>query len=205
MTARRASMIHVVSRFLHCDLTIFDGMHSYVDFSSSIIFGQEFQDYVEGGTGSDDIVGGHSTRHGKDEGMYTYLLTHDSMMTATTTHSYYYLLSLIPLRVGDILHGNSGDDVILGDNGQIIRDIVSFETFPWMTSVVWRKYEEPFEEYVVRSVRRYDDIDFVEGNGECTLLLLIIFIRLYLADVGVELLDIFLQYYLSVCVSIPAR
>ena len=55
------------------------------------------------------------------------------------------------------------DDVILGDNGEIVREIVNFTSmYPWMNGIVWRTYPQPFDDEKIRDVRRYDDIDFVE-------------------------------------------
>lgn len=32
--------------------------------------------------------------------------------------------------------------------------------------MVWLNYVEPFEAEVVREIRRYDDIDYIQGNDE---------------------------------------
>jgi len=66
----------------------------------------------------------------------------------------------------DTLSGGDGDDVILGDNGEIIRDVVSLEAeHPWMVHK-WKKYAYPFETERIRDVRRYDDIDHVQGDDK---------------------------------------
>lgn len=55
------------------------------------------------------------------------------------------------------------DDVILGDNGEIIREIFNFTSrYPWINGIVWIAYPQPFDGEKIRDVRRYDDIDFVE-------------------------------------------
>jgi Ca2+-binding RTX toxin-like protein len=57
----------------------------------------------------------------------------------------------------DVLYGNEMDDVILGDNGDILREVLSLKTdFPW-TSYVWKHYPPPFDNEVIRDVRLYDD------------------------------------------------
>ena len=64
--------------------------------------------------------------------------------------------------IGDKLYGDEMDDVILGDNGEIIRDIINFTSkYPWLHGIVWRTYPQPFSDEKIREVRRYDDIDFV--------------------------------------------
>lgn len=90
-------------------------------------------DTIYGGGGSDDIYGGHHKRHGED--------------------------------TGDVLYGGDMDDVVLGDNGEIIREMVpqqSISVFPWRNGIIWRNYPEPFDSEVIRDVRLYDDIDYVE-------------------------------------------
>ena len=63
------------------------------------------------------------------------------------------------IDTGDELHGGEGEDVILGDNGQIIRMRISEAgTYPWVTGSVWLSYPAPFEVSVVRNVTRYDDL-----------------------------------------------
>jgi len=45
-----------------------------------------------------------------------------------------------------------------------VREVESINTtFPW-TVHIWRKYSAPFETETIRDVRRYDDIDYVQGN-----------------------------------------
>jgi len=64
---------------------------------------------------------------------------------------------------GDTLSGGDHDDVILGDNGQIVRNRVSFVSeYPWINGMVWKKWPVPFDTEVIRDVRRYDDIDSVQ-------------------------------------------
>ena len=92
----------------------------------------EFEDIIDGGSGSDDIYGGHHKMFGKDS--------------------------------NDTLRGGDDDDVILGDNGEILREILGNVTdFPW-TVFVWKTYPEPFNSEKIRDVRRYDDIDYVQGD-----------------------------------------
>jgi len=65
---------------------------------------------------------------------------------------------------GDTLHGGEGDDVILGDNGQILREVEGLETeYPWIVHV-WVTYPAPFDTEPIRDLRRYDDIDLVQGD-----------------------------------------
>ena len=64
---------------------------------------------------------------------------------------------------GDHLSGGDGDDVILGDNGAIIREAESVQDFPWYT-YVWKHYPEPFQSEAIRDIRRYDDLDHVQGK-----------------------------------------
>ena len=65
----------------------------------------------------------------------------------------------------DFLYGGDDDDVILGDNGDIWREVDFVKTeFPWLT-YEWRSYPAPFDDEMIRSfVIRYDDIDFLGGN-----------------------------------------
>lgn len=35
--------------------------------------------------------------------------------------------------------------------------------FPW-TVFIWKRYPAPFDSEKIRDVRRYDDIDFVQGD-----------------------------------------
>ena len=68
--------------------------------------------------------------------------------------------------VNDTLHGDADDDVILGDNGEIVRQIVEGPQeaeFPWVVHA-WKHYAEPFDNEVIRDLRRYDDIDLVQGE-----------------------------------------
>ena len=64
---------------------------------------------------------------------------------------------------GDLVYGGAGEDVVLGDNGQILRIRASEAGFyPWVNGMVWLTYPAPFAGSVVRNVSRYDDIDYVE-------------------------------------------
>jgi Ca2+-binding RTX toxin-like protein len=66
--------------------------------------------------------------------------------------------------INDTVHGGDDDDVILGDNGEILREVESIETeFPWIVHV-WKRYTQPFDTEKIRDVRRYDDIDYVQGD-----------------------------------------
>ena len=106
-----------------------------------IIYGGAGDDIIFGQEGSDYIEGGT----GSDD-----IVGGHSMRTGEDA--------------GDVINGDSGHDAVLADNGEIIRDIVMYETFPWMTAIEWQNYESPFNDHVVRQVRRYDDIDFVQGD-----------------------------------------
>lgn len=58
------------------------------------------------------------------------------------------------------MSGGPDEDSILGDNGQIVRQLLSSTSeFPWMNGMVWLQYTEPFDTEVVRDIRRYDDVD----------------------------------------------
>ncbi|MCA9200731.1 MAG: hypothetical protein KDA87_24500, partial [Planctomycetales bacterium] len=59
----------------------------------------------------------------------------------------------------DTIHGNEGADVILGDNGEITRRLLEGHDDQW------EKYPAPFAD-VIRSLQRFDDIDFVQGDDE---------------------------------------
>ena len=63
---------------------------------------------------------------------------------------------------GDVISGGDMDDAVLGENGEIVRHVVSQVLYPWANSRVWRKYPSPFATEVIREIRRYDDIDYVE-------------------------------------------
>jgi Ca2+-binding RTX toxin-like protein len=65
--------------------------------------------------------------------------------------------------MGDIIYGGEDDDVVLGDNGEITREVMSKTHFPWLVHV-WKRYPVPFDSERIRDVRRYDDIDFVQGD-----------------------------------------
>lgn len=107
------------------------------DGGDDIIFGQEGVDFVDGGPGNDDIIGGHARLYGYDS--------------------------------GDELHGGDDDDVIAGDNAQILRIRLSSDgTYPWHLANVWKTYPIPFDNSVIRNVSRYDDIDFVKGDDNIT-------------------------------------
>ena len=59
---------------------------------------------------------------------------------------------------GDVLSGGAGGDVLLGDNGVISREVLA--GYP----SAWRTYPAPFATLVIRSIARFDDIDFVSGT-----------------------------------------
>ena len=66
--------------------------------------------------------------------------------------------------VNDTIRGGDGDDVVLGDNGEILREYVSIVTeFPWRV-YNWIRYAAPYDSEKIRDVRRYDDIDFIQGD-----------------------------------------
>jgi len=100
-------------------------------------------DYIEGGGGRDDIVGGHNLRRigtGFD-GLHTGYDGNDTMK------------------------GGDGCDAILGDNGEIIRHRQSISSdHPWINGMVWREYPAPFNAEVIREIRRHDDIDNIQGD-----------------------------------------
>jgi Ca2+-binding RTX toxin-like protein len=58
----------------------------------------------------------------------------------------------------DYIDGGAGDDVVLGDNGIISRQVLPG------TPSAWRTYPAPFDSVVIRTVVRFDDIDFIAGN-----------------------------------------
>ena len=89
-------------------------------------------DTIRGGSGHDDIYGGHHVRFGDD--------------------------------TGDDLSGGDDNDVMLGDNGEIIRQLVSedINRYPWVNSRIWKTYPTPFANDRIRNIRRYDDIDFIQ-------------------------------------------
>jgi Ca2+-binding RTX toxin-like protein len=66
----------------------------------------------------------------------------------------------------DTLKGGEDDDVILGDNGEILREVnYTLTDFPW-TVHVWKTYPAPFDTERIRDLRRYDDIDYVQGDDK---------------------------------------
>ena len=106
------------------------------------LYGQEGDDIIFGQEGSDFVDGGP----GNDDiiGGHARLYGYDS---------------------GDTLRGGDHDDVIAGDNAQILRiRLSSAGTYPWFLNSVWKTYPVPFEGSVIRNVSRYDDIDMVKGN-----------------------------------------
>jgi len=86
-----------------------------------------------GGPGEDDITGGHNVLFGDDG--------HDT------------------IDGGDAAQDTEGDgaDVILGDNGLIVRTVL--DPVAW----TWLRYPAPFAD-VIREVERFDDIDLISGN-----------------------------------------
>ena len=66
--------------------------------------------------------------------------------------------------INDTLRGGDDDDVILGDNGEILREVETNATdYPW-TVHIWKRYPLPFQSEKIRDIQRYDDIDFVQGD-----------------------------------------
>lgn len=66
--------------------------------------------------------------------------------------------------MNDTINGGDDDDVILGDNGEIVREVETIATdHPW-TVHIWKQYPLPFQSEKIRDVRRYDDIDYVQGD-----------------------------------------
>jgi hypothetical protein len=47
--------------------------------------------------------------------------------------------------------------------GEIVREVVNQTSYPW-TVHVWKRYPAPFDSECIRDVRRYDDIDLVQGD-----------------------------------------
>jgi hypothetical protein len=104
--------------------------------------GGEGDDFIFGQEGSDAVDGGS----GNDDiiGGHPRLFGYDA---------------------GDDLQGGDDDDVVVGDNAQILRTRVSNgDTYPWILGSIWKTYPAPFDNSVIRNVKRYDDIDFVQGD-----------------------------------------
>jgi len=106
----------------------------YGDAADDFIMGQQGGDLIFGGAGQDNIVGGHNVLYGSDG---------DDIIDGGDA-------ALI--TVGD------GADVILGDNGVILRDILG------NSPSTWRTYLAPYATTVIRTVIRFDDIDLVAGD-----------------------------------------
>jgi Ca2+-binding RTX toxin-like protein len=92
------------------------------------------------------------------------------MIWYTATESHFLSLSLEHAHARTHIQyiflspGNEHDDVILGDNGAILRiRVADSGSYPWIHGSVWLTYKEPFLESVVRNVSRYDDIDGIQG------------------------------------------
>ena len=47
--------------------------------------------------------------------------------------------------------------------GEIVREVVNQTNYPWAV-YVWKRYPAPFDSECIRDVRRYDDIDLVQGD-----------------------------------------
>jgi Ca2+-binding RTX toxin-like protein len=106
------------------------------------IYGGADDDFIMGQEGSDTIYG----ESGRDDIYGGHSLRHGQ-------------------DAGDTLNGGDHDDVILGDNGQIVRHRINFSSaYPWINGMVWETWPAPFDTEAIRGVRRYDDIDFIEGN-----------------------------------------
>lgn len=66
-----------------------------------------------------------------------------------------------------MLKGGENADVILGDNGEIKRRIISIgSTYPFDVGIIWEKYPPPFDSEVIRDVQRFDDVDLIEGDDK---------------------------------------
>lgn len=62
-----------------------------------------------------------------------------------------------------MIRGGENDDVLLGDNGEILRELLSLSSsYPWVNGMIWKHYPAPFDSEVIRDVRRYDDIDDIQ-------------------------------------------
>ena len=59
---------------------------------------------------------------------------------------------------GDVIDGGDDEDVILGDNGIITRNLLS----PQLGT--WENYLAPFDYVTIREIQPFDDRDFVAGN-----------------------------------------
>ncbi|MBL7039484.1 MAG: hypothetical protein ISR77_12695, partial [Pirellulaceae bacterium] len=103
------------------------------DQGDDFILGQQGDDHLFGGADEDDITGGHNVLFG-DDGNDT-------------------------IDGGDEAEDTTGDqaDVILGDNGVILRTVLDHLAWTWL------RYPAPFAD-VIRKVERFDDIDFISGN-----------------------------------------
>ncbi len=101
------------------------------------ILGQQGNDLIYGDAGQDDLIGGHNVLYGADGNDTIY--------------------------GGDGSNNTAGDgaDVVLGDNGQIVRHaIVSSGT----AIQYWETYTGAFTGVVIRDIVRFDNIDRVGGN-----------------------------------------
>lgn len=66
-----------------------------------------------------------------------------------------------------MLYGGEDEDVLLGDNGWIARRITKIgSSYPFDNGIEWEMYPEPFENEVIRDIRRFDDVDYVEGDDK---------------------------------------
>ena len=130
-----------------------------------VLMGQEGEDVIDGGNGSDDIYGGKcwaSCKPHRAGSARTWLTRETSVTLTLSGHNKRH-----GSDAGDLLSGGDGDDVILGDNGEIVRELVSSSSnYPWKTGMVWKSYPSPFDSEVIRDIRRYDDIDGVFGDDE---------------------------------------
>jgi Ca2+-binding RTX toxin-like protein len=62
----------------------------------------------------------------------------------------------------DIVHGGNDEDILIGDNGRILREGAPGETFPWDSELIWVTFPAPFNAEAIRKVRLFDDVDNVE-------------------------------------------
>lgn len=68
----------------------------------------------------------------------------------------------------DTIHGGEDEDVVIGDNGRILREGVPGKTFPWASDIIWVTFPSPFESEAIREIRLFDDIDMImvrDGSG----------------------------------------
>ncbi len=135
-----------------------------------IVFGGEGNDTIWGGDGNDVLLGDHglwslarpanqrflSIFTGPDDG------GGDDVIYGGAGDDIIYGGDPPPLPHADLTqetYATPGDgaDVILGDNGQITRELLTADPFSW------RRHPAPFAD-VIRHVQLFDDLDRIGGN-----------------------------------------